>query len=476
MADNLVQNYVNGKLVDSAATDFTELVDPATGQVTGRSPKSTPEEVDEAVQAAAAAFAEWRRTTPSQRQQALLKLADAIEEHSDDLVELQSRNTGQIKALIASEEVTVGADQLRFFAGAARNLEGKATGEYMEGLSSSIRREPIGVVAQVTPWNYPLMMAIWKIGPAIAAGNTVVLKPSDTTPESTVKMAELAGAILPPGVFNVINGDGQTGKTLVEHPVPGLVSITGSVRAGISVAVSAAQQLKRAHLELGGKAPVVVFADADIEAAADGIATAGYFNAGQDCTAATRVIVAEPIHDQFVAALVEKAKATRPGDRDDEDAAYGPLNNANHFAKVSAMIADLPEHARVETGGRQFGSAGFFFEPTVVTGLHQDDQAIQEEIFGPVITVQSFTDEADALAKANGVPYGLSSSVWTKDHATALRMSRDLDFGCVWVNTHIPLAAEMPHGGFGRSGYGKDLSGYGLEDYTRVKHVMSSLE
>ena len=476
MADNLVQNYVNGKLVDSAATEFTELVDPTTGEVTGRSPKSTPEEVDEAVRAAEAAFGEWRRTTPSQRQSVLLKLADAIEAHADELVEVQSRNTGQIKSLIRSEEVTVGADQLRFFAGAARNLEGKATGEYMEGLSSSIRREPIGVVAQVTPWNYPLMMAIWKIGPAIAAGNTVVLKPSDTTPESTVRLAELAGEILPPGVFNVINGDGQTGKTLVEHPVPGLVSITGSVRAGIAVAVSAAQSLKRAHLELGGKAPVLVFADADIEAAADGIATAGFFNAGQDCTAATRVIVAEPIHDQFVAALVEKAKATRPGDRDDEDAAYGPLNNANHFGKVCSMIAALPDHATVETGGQQFGDQGFFFEPTVVTGLEQDDQAIQEEIFGPVITVQRFTDEADALAKANGVPYGLSSSVWTRDHGTALRMSRDLDFGCVWINTHIPLAAEMPHGGFGRSGYGKDLSGYGLEDYTRVKHVMSSLD
>ena len=476
MADNLVQNYVNGRLVDSAATEFTELVDPTTGQVTGRSPKSTPEEVDEAVRAADAAFVEWRRTTPSQRQSALLKLADAIEAHADELVERQSRNTGQIKSLIRSEEITVGADQLRFFAGAARNLEGKATGEYMEGLSSSIRREPIGVVVQVTPWNYPLMMAIWKIGPAIAAGNTVVLKPSDTTPESTVLLAELAGEILPPGVFNVINGDGQTGKALVEHPVPGLVSITGSVRAGISVAVSAAQSLKRAHLELGGKAPVLVFADADIEAAADGIATAGYFNAGQDCTSATRVIVAEPIHDQFVAALVEKAKATRPGDRDDEDAAYGPLNNANHFGKVCSIIAALPDHATVETGGQQFGDQGFFFEPTVVTGLEQDDQAIQEEIFGPVITVQRFSDEADALAKANGVPYGLSSSVWTRDHGTALRMSRDLDFGCVWINTHIPLAAEMPHGGFGRSGYGKDLSGYGLEDYTRVKHVMSSLD
>jgi betaine-aldehyde dehydrogenase len=320
------------------------------------------------------------------------------------------------------------------------------------------------------------MMAIWKMAPAIAAGNTVVLKPSDTTPESTVLLAEIAGEILPPGVFNVINGDGQTGKTLVEHPIPGLVSITGSVRAGISVAVSAAQQLKRAHLELGGKAPVVVFADADIEAAADGIAIAGYFNAGQDCTAATRVIVAEPIHDEFVAALVAKAKATRPGDRDDADAAYGPLNNAGHFAKVCSVIAELPEHATIVTGGKQFGNEGFFFEPTVITGLHQDDQAIQEEIFGPVITVQPFTDEADALAKANGVPYGLSSSVWTRDHATALRMSRDLDFGCVWINTHIPLAAEMPHGGFGWSGYGKDLSSYGLEDYTRVKHVMSSLD
>ena len=321
----------------------------------------------------------------------MLKLADAIEEHSDELVEPQSRNTGQIKALIASEEVKVGADQLRFFAGAARNIEGKATGEYMDGLSSSVRREPIGVVAQVTPWNYPLMMALWKIGPAIAAGNTVVLKPSDTTPESTVKLAEIADQILPPGVFNVVNGDGQTGKTLVEHPVPGLVSITGSIRAGISVAVSAAQQLKRAHLELGGKAPVVVFADADIEAAASGISLAGFFNAGQDCTAATRVIVAEKIHDQFVEALVAKAKETRPGDRDDEDAAYGPLNNASHFAKVCAIIAKLPDHATVATGGKQFGTEGFFFEPTVITGLQQEDQAIQEEIFGPVITVQPFT-------------------------------------------------------------------------------------
>ncbi|SDT42888.1 1-pyrroline dehydrogenase [Friedmanniella luteola] len=470
-----VQNYVDGKLVDSDATEFTELVDPTTGQVTGRSPKSTPEEVDAAVRAAERAFVTWRRTTPSQRQAALLALADALEAHSDELVELQSRNTGQIRSLIASEEVAVGADQLRFFAGAARTLEGKATGEYLEGLSSSVRREPIGVVAQVTPWNYPLMMALWKIGPALAAGNTVVLKPSDTTPESTVRLAELAGEILPPGVLNVVNGDGATGRTLVEHPVPALVAITGSVRAGIAVAVSAAQGLKRAHLELGGNAPVVVFADADLEAAAEGIATAAFFNAGQDCTAATRVLVADTVHDAFVDALVAQAEQTRPGGHDDDDAAYGPLNNAGHLAKVQALVDGIPASATVRTGGRQHGTEGFYFQPTVITGLEQDDEIVQQEVFGPVITVQGFSDEADALAKANGVPYGLSSSVWTRDHATALRMSRDLDFGCVWVNTHIPLVAEMPHGGFGASGHGKDLSGYGLEDYTRVKHVMSSL-
>ena len=419
----------------------------------------------------------WRRTTPSQRQQALLKLADAIEEHSDELVELQSRNTGQIKTLIASEEVKVGADQLRFFAGAARNLEGKATGEYMEGLSSSVRREPIGVVAQVTPWNYPLMMAIWKIGPAIAAGNTVVLKPSDTTPESTVKLAEIAGEILPPGVFNVINGDGQTGKTLVEHPVPGLVSITGSIRAGISVAVSGGPATQARAPGTGRQGAGRGLRRRRHRGGRRGIADGRLLQRRQDCTAATRVIVAEKIHDQFVEALVAKAKQTRPGDRDDEDAAYGPLNNANHFAKVCAIIAKLPGPRDASPpGASSSATEGFFFEPTVITGLQQDDQAIQEEIFGPVITVQPFTDEADALAKANGVPYGLSSSVWTKDHATALRMSRDLDFGCVWINTHIPLAAEMPHGGFGQSGYGKDLSGYGLEDYTRVKHVMSSLD
>ena len=473
---NTVANYVNGASVASNATSFLDLVDPSTGKVTGRSPISTEAEVDAALAAAAEAFVTWRRTTPSFRQTMLLQIADAIEAHADELVELQSRNTGQLPKFIRSEEVVAGANQIRFFAGAARTLEGKATGEYLDGFTSSIRREPIGVVAQVTPWNYPLSMAIWKIGPALAAGNTIVLKPSDTTPESTVRLAEIAGEILPAGVFNVVNGDASTGRFLVEHETPELVAITGSVRAGIEVAVSAAKALKRSHLELGGNAPVVVFADADLKRAAGDIAAAGYFNAGQDCTAATRVIVDSSVHDAFVEELVSASLALSPGSREDEDAYFGPLNNAGHFAKVQSILDSIPVHASIVSGGKQIGSEGFFLEPTVVTGVHQDDDIVQQETFGPVITVQSFADEADALAKANGVPYGLASSVWTTDHATAMRASRDLDFGCVWVNTHIPITAEMPHGGFGRSGHGKDLSSYGLEEYTRVKHVMSSLD
>ncbi|ATL66104.1 gamma-aminobutyraldehyde dehydrogenase [Nocardia terpenica] len=474
MPSPVLQNYIDGEFVASSATSTIDLVNPVDESVVAQAPVSGAADVDAAMAAAERAFRTWGRTTPSQRQAALLKLADAIEAHSDELVEAQCRNTGQPKAIIAAEEVAVSADQVRFFAGAARLLEGRAAGEYMEGFTSYVRREPIGVVGQVTPWNYPFMMAIWKIGPALAAGNTVVLKPSDTTPESTLVLARLTKDILPDGVFNVVLGDASTGELIVNHATPGLVSITGSVRAGIAVAGAAAQQLKRTHLELGGKAPAVVFGDVDIAKAANGIAEAAFFNAGQDCTAATRVLVHESVRDQLVDALVRKAETVKPGLPDDPDTFYGPLNNVNHYAAVMGKLAALPAHAKVLTGGNRVGDKGFFVAPTVVADVRQDDPIVQEETFGPVLTVQSFRDEAEAIELANGVRYGLAASVWTRDHGTVERLTRALDFGAVWVNCHIPLVAEMPHGGFKFSGYGKDLSAYSVEEYTRVKHVMST--